>query len=78
MADITKTITLANQSSRSTIAVIDAIAQRGGFKGEELMTIGTLREQCVQLIQLAESYQQENAATAPATTSATAPAASKK
>ena len=77
MADITKTITLANQSSRSTIAVIDAIAQRGGFKGEELMTIGTLREQCVQLIQLAESYQQENAATAP-DTSATAPAASKK
>tara|TARA_B110000503_G_scaffold27356_1_gene43559 strand:- start:321 stop:536 length:216 start_codon:yes stop_codon:yes gene_type:complete len=71
MADVTKTITLANQSSRSTIAVIDAIAQRGGFKGEELMTIGTLRDQCVQLIQLAEAFQQEAA-------NAATPAASKK
>jgi hypothetical protein len=47
--------TIANQSARSSIAVIDALAQRGGFRGEELITIGTLREQCVQLIQLCES-----------------------
>ena len=31
---------LANQVSRSTVAVVDAVTQRGGFKGEELSTIG--------------------------------------
>ena len=35
---------LANRSSRSMIAVIDAVCQRGGFKGEELTTIGQLRD----------------------------------
>ena len=43
------------------IAVVDTMCQRGGFKGEELSTIGTLRDQCVQLIQMAENYQQEQA-----------------
>ena len=52
---------LANRISRSTIAVVDAITQRGGFKGEELSTIGQLRDQCVQAISLVESIQQENA-----------------
>lgn len=52
---------LANRISRSTIAVVDAITQRGGFKGEELSTIGQLRDQCVQAISLVESMQQENA-----------------
>ena len=50
---------LANQASRSTIAVIDAVTQRGGFRGEELSTIGGLRDQCVQIVQLAESVQEE-------------------
>jgi len=27
---------LANKASRSIVAVIDAVTQRGGFKGEEL------------------------------------------
>jgi len=53
---------LANQTARSTIAVIDAITQRGGFRGEELSTIGGLRDQCVQIIQLVESIEQEAAA----------------
>lgn len=44
----------ANQVARSTIAVIDTITQRGAFKGEELSTIGRLRDQCTQLVQLAE------------------------
>lgn len=52
---------LANQVSRSTIAVIDAITQRGGFRGEELLTIGTLREQAVQLVQLYEAEQRDQA-----------------
>ena len=43
---------LTSRIGRSTIAVIDAITQRGGFKGEELSTIGQLRDQCVQAVQL--------------------------
>ena len=43
------------------IAVIDTVTQRGGFKGEELSTIGQLRDQSITVIQLAENYQQEQA-----------------
>ena len=49
---------LANKTSRSTIAVIDAMTQRGSFKGEELSTIGTLRDQCITMVQLCEQMQQ--------------------
>ena len=52
---------LANKTSRSTIAVIDAMTQRGAFKGEELSTIGTLRDQCIQMGQLCEQMQQDQA-----------------
>ena len=52
---------LANKTSRSTIAVIDAMTQRGAFKGEELSTIGTLRDQCIQVVSLTEQMQQEAA-----------------
>lgn len=53
--------TLANQIARSSIAVIDAVAARGGFRGEELLSIGQLREQSVQLVQLYEQLQREQA-----------------
>jgi len=56
----------ASKSSRSTIAVIDAMTQRGAFKGEELSTIGQLRDQCVSIIQSAEQIEQEEAMAAPA------------
>lgn len=59
--DHKQTYELGNRVSRSTIAVIDALAQRGGFKGEELTTIGQLRDQCIQLIQHCEAFQQEQA-----------------
>ena len=52
---------LANKSSRSTVAVIDAMTQRGAFKGEVLSTIGGLRDQCIQVIQLVENLEQEQA-----------------
>jgi hypothetical protein len=52
---------LSNRAARSMIAVIDTMCQRGAFKGEELSTIGQLRDQGVQLIQMAENYQQEQA-----------------
>ena len=53
---------LANRVGRSTIAVIDTLTQRGAFKGEELSTIGGLRDQAAHMIQLAEAFQAENAA----------------
>jgi hypothetical protein len=49
---------LANRVSRSTVAVIDTVVQRGGFKGEELSTIGQLRDQAIEAIQLVEQLQQ--------------------
>ena len=59
--NVKKSIDLSNRVSRSTIAVIDAVTQRGGFKGEELTTIGQLRDQCVQSVQLVETLNQEEA-----------------
>ena len=52
---------LAHKTSRSTIAVIYAMTQRGAFKGEELSTIGTLRDQCIQVVQICEQLDQEAA-----------------
>ena len=60
-AQMTELQDLANKTSRSTIAVIDAMTQRGAFKGEELSTIGTLRDQCIQMVQLCEQIQQDQA-----------------
>ena len=45
--DHTTIYELGNRVSRSTVAVIDTVVQRGGFKGEELSTIGQLRDQAV-------------------------------
>ena len=53
---------LANRVCRSTVAVIDTMVQRGAIKGEELSTLGQLRDQSVQLIQMAETFQQDQAA----------------
>jgi len=50
---------IANRISRSTVAVIDTMVQRGAIKGEELSTLGQLRDQCTQAIQMAESYQRD-------------------
>ena len=50
---------LANRVSRSTVAVIDTVVQRGVFKGEELSTIGQLRDQSVQIVQLCEQFHGE-------------------
>jgi len=46
---------LVNRVTRSTVAVIDTVAGRGGFRGEELATIGQLRDQCIELIQMVET-----------------------
>jgi hypothetical protein len=61
MDDNKKSYDLMNQISRSSIAIIDTITQRGGFRGEELSTIGQLRDQCAQAVQVVESFKQEEA-----------------
>ena len=53
---------VANRIARSSIAVIDTMVQRGAIKGEELSTLGQLRDQCVQAISMAETYHQDQAA----------------
>lgn len=53
--------TLMAQIGRSTVAVIDAVVQRGGFRGEELSTIGTLRDQCIQSISISEAFEANKA-----------------
>jgi len=53
---------LSNRICRSTIAVIDTMVQRGAVKGEELSTLGQLRDQSTQMIQMCETYQQDRAA----------------
>ena len=50
---------VSNRVARTTVAVIDTVVQRGGFKGEELTTIGQLRDQATQIIQICETFQSE-------------------
>ena len=71
--NLTQLKDLSNKAARSTVAVIDAVTQRGGFKGEELTTIGGLRDQCVQIIQLTEKIQQEDAMSDNSTQTETKP-----
>lgn len=52
---------VANRVARSTIAVVDTMVQRGAIKGEELSTLGQLRDQCVQTISMADTYHQDQA-----------------
>ncbi len=57
MSDQEQLNDLANRVARSCVAVIDTVVQRGGFKGEELTTIGQLRDQAVQVINMVEAAQ---------------------
>ena len=60
--EVEQLVELSNRVSRSTIAVIDTVVQRGGFKGEEeLSTIGQLRDQAMNVVQLVEGIQSETA-----------------
>lgn len=47
---------ISNLAARSATAVIDTVCKRGGFNGEELLAVGQLREQCVQIVQICENY----------------------
>lgn len=66
MSDNIEQITdLANRVTRSTVAVIDTVAARGGFRGEELATIGQLRDQSIALIQILEQEGEQGPAPEP-------------
>jgi hypothetical protein len=43
---------------RSTQAVIDAMTQRGAIRGEELTTIGKLRDDCATQLAVLEEYEE--------------------
>ena len=63
MSDVNEEmIDLVNRVTRSTVALIDTVAARGGFRGEELATIGQLRDQSVALIQMVETEQSNSEA----------------
>lgn len=52
---------LSNRVARSCVAVVDTVVTRGGFKGEELTTIGQLRDQAIQVVSLYEALAQSHA-----------------
>jgi hypothetical protein len=52
---------LANRVARSCVAVVDTVVTRGGFKGEELTTIGQLRDQAIQVVALYEAVAKAHA-----------------
>ena len=56
-ADMARLFELSTRVARSAVAVIDTVVQRGAIKGEELSTIGQLRDQSVQLSLLVETLQ---------------------
>ena len=58
--DVKPVYDAAFRASRTTISVIDAMCQRGAVKGEELSAIGQLRDQCVNLAQMAEQFHSEH------------------
>jgi len=55
-------VQLSTKVARTSQAVIDTLARRGGFAGEELFSVGDLRNSCVQLIQMLEQIESEAAA----------------
>ena len=55
---------LANRVARSCVAVVDTVVTRGGFKGEELTTIGQLRDQAIQVVALYEAIAKAHAESA--------------
>lgn len=52
---------LSNRVARSCVAVVDTVVTRGGFKGEELTTIGQLRDQAIQVVSLYEALAKAHA-----------------
>jgi len=47
------------QLSRSVAGLVDAMAQRGALKGEELATVGQMRDNSARLVAMTEQKQSE-------------------
>jgi len=58
--DVRPMYDLAFRGSRTAISVLDAMSQRGAIKGEEMSAIGQLRDQMVQIAQLAEQFHSDH------------------
>ncbi len=58
---------LSKRVARSCVAVVDTVVTRGGFKGEELTTIGQLRDQAIQVVALYENVAKAHAEAASKT-----------
>lgn len=54
--DVLPLYDLGAKVARSTVAVIDIVVSRGAIKGEELSTIGELRDNSIKLIQACENF----------------------
>lgn len=50
-------VSICYRNSRNTVAVIDAMLQRGAVKGEELEAISQLRSHSMVASQLCEEYE---------------------
>jgi hypothetical protein len=57
---------MSQRIARSTVAIIDTMVQRGAARGEELTTLGQLRDQCVSLVSAIEAEQAAGAETTEA------------
>jgi hypothetical protein len=53
----TELAAMSTAVASNTIAVLDAVIQRGAIKGEEMTTLGQLRDNCLRTIKLAETLQ---------------------
>jgi len=47
------------QLSRAVAGLVDAMAQRGALKGEELTTVGQMRDNAARLVAMTEQKQSE-------------------
>lgn len=50
---------LSKRSSKVAINIIDGLAQRGAFKGEEFIIVGQLRNDCIMVSKLIEELESE-------------------
>jgi len=58
--EVSEFYNLSNRVVRTTVAIIDTMTSRGAFRGEELSTIGQLRDQCIQAVQMVEAFESQN------------------
>lgn len=53
--------TSSGNLARGVVGLVDAMLQRGAIRGEEITTIGQLRDAAAIIVQMAEQYDTEKA-----------------